>query len=151
MFALVLAVALVATGFVLLRLKDHPKRLSRFAVVPFGLAAVVVASSCVFRLDAGEAAVTKTFGTVGDQAIHATGIHLKAPWQDLIRFDIRNQTISLDEGTGRVSTVTTDNAPSRTTSPSATRSIPASCPRSSGSIPTRSRSSAGPCFRASRR
>ena len=54
--------------------------------------------------------MTKTFGTVGDEAISATGIHLKAPWQDLIRFDIRNQTIALDEGGGRISTVTSDNA-----------------------------------------
>src|SRR6476659_8867350 len=101
MFALVLAIVLAAAGFVLLRLKDHPKKLSRYAAIPFALA---------LFLDAGEAAVTKTFGTVGDEAISATGIHLKAPWQDLIRFDIRNQTIALDEGGGRISTVTSDNA-----------------------------------------
>ncbi|NUO89363.1 MAG: hypothetical protein HOQ18_00805, partial [Dermatophilaceae bacterium] len=110
MFALVLALVLAAVGLVLLRLKDHPKKLSRFAVIPFGLALLLVASASYYRLDAGEAAVTKTFGTVGDEAISATGIHLKAPWQDLIEFDIRNQTISLDEDGGRVSTVTSDNA-----------------------------------------
>ena len=110
MFALVLTVLLVAVGLVLLRLKDHPKKLSRWAFLPFVVAAIVLGGSSVYRLDAGEAAVTKTFGTVGDQAISATGIHLKAPWQDLIRFDIRNQTISFDEDGGRVSTVTSDNA-----------------------------------------
>lgn len=110
MFALVVALVLAAVGLVLLRLEDHPKKLSRYAVVPFGLALVLVASASYYRLDAGEAAVTKTFGTVGDEAISATGIHLKAPWQDLIRFDIRNQTIALDEDGGRVSTVTSDNA-----------------------------------------
>ncbi len=110
MFALVLAVVLAAAGFVLLRLKDHPKKLSRYAAIPFALAVFLVASASYYRLDAGEAAVTKTFGTVGDEAISATGIHLKAPWQDLIRFDIRNQTIALDEGGGRISTVTSDNA-----------------------------------------
>jgi hypothetical protein len=110
MFALVLAIVLAAAGFVLLRLKDHPKKLSRYAAIPFGLALFLVASASYYRLDAGEAAVTKTFGTVGDEAISATGIHLKAPWQDLIRFDIRNQTIALDEGGGRISTVTSDNA-----------------------------------------
>ncbi|MBC9821337.1 prohibitin family protein [Terrabacter sp. MAHUQ-38] len=110
MFALVLSVLLVVAGLVLLRLKDHPKKLSRWAVVPFGIAVVLVAGASYFRLDAGEAAVTKTFGTVGDEAISATGIHLKAPWQDLITFDIRNQTISFDEDGGRVSTVTSDNA-----------------------------------------
>jgi regulator of protease activity HflC (stomatin/prohibitin superfamily) len=110
MFALVLAVLLVAVGLVLLRFKDHPKKLSRWAFLPFVVAAIVLGGSSVYRLDAGEAAVAKTFGTVGDQAISATGIHLKAPWQDLIRFDIRNQTISFDEDGGRVSTVTSDNA-----------------------------------------
>ena len=110
MFALVLAIVLAAVGFVLLRLKDHPRKLSRYAAIPFALAFFLVASASYYRLDAGEAAVTKTFGTVGDEAISATGIHLKAPWQDLIRFDIRNQTIALDEGGGRISTVTSDNA-----------------------------------------
>ncbi|MFM6850005.1 MAG: SPFH domain-containing protein [Terrabacter sp.] len=110
MFALVLALVLAAVGLVLLRFKDHPKKLSRYAVIPFGLALFLVASASYYRLDAGEAAVTKTFGTVSDEAISVTGIHLKAPWQDLIKFDIRNQTISLDEDGGRVSTVTSDNA-----------------------------------------
>ncbi|MEP7331440.1 MAG: prohibitin family protein [Terracoccus sp.] len=112
MVSIVFALLLVAVGVVLLRLKNHKWKLHRYAAVPFALAVIVLASSCFYRLDAGEAAVSKTFGTVGDNAISATGIHLKAPWQDLIVFDIRNQTISLAEGesSGRVSTVTSDNA-----------------------------------------
>lgn len=110
MFPLVLAIVLAAAGVVLLRMRDHPRRFHRFAPIPFALALVLVGAASVYRLDAGEAAVTKTFGTVGDHAISATGVHVKAPWQNLITFDIRNQTISLDEGQGRVSTVTSDNA-----------------------------------------
>jgi regulator of protease activity HflC (stomatin/prohibitin superfamily) len=110
MFTLVLAILLIAAGFVLLTLKSHPQRLHRFAAIPMVLGVVLVGASCVYKLDAGEAAVTKTFGTVGEQAISATGIHLKAPWQDLILFDIRNQTITLDDDGGRVTTVTSDNA-----------------------------------------
>ena len=111
MLSLVLAFLLVCVGLVLLPLKTHPKRLHRFAAIPFVLAAVLVAGASCYRLDAGEAAVTKTFGTVGDEVISATGLHAKAPWQDLITFDIRNQTISLaDDDGGRVSTVTSDNA-----------------------------------------
>ncbi|EWT03522.1 hypothetical protein N865_17160 [Intrasporangium oryzae NRRL B-24470] len=111
MFSLVLALLLLVAGIILLRLGDHPRRLSRLAPIPLVLAFVVVGAASFYRLDAGEAAVTKTFGTVGDEVISATGIHAKAPWQDLITFDIRNQTISLadDEG-GRVPTVTSDNA-----------------------------------------
>ena len=47
MFALVLAIVLAAAGFVLLRLKDHPKKLSRYAAIPFGLALFLVASASV--------------------------------------------------------------------------------------------------------
>ena len=72
MFVLVLAIVLTAVGFVLLRLKDHPRKLSRYAAIPFALAFFLVASASYYRLDAGEAAVTKTFGTVGDEAISAT-------------------------------------------------------------------------------
>lgn len=110
MFSLVLALLLIAAGLVLLRLRNHPRRLHLFAPIPILLGLFLAGSACVYKLDAGEAAVTKTFGTVGDSATTATGIHLKAPWQDLITFDIRNQTIALDEDSGRVSTVTSDNA-----------------------------------------
>lgn len=112
MASIVFAVLLAAVGVVLLLQKNHKWKLRRYAAIPFALAFFVFASACFYRLDAGEAAVTKTFGTVGDESINATGIHLKAPWQDLIVFDIRNQTITLSEGdaAGRVSTVTSDNA-----------------------------------------
>lgn len=110
MVSIVLAVTLAAVGIVLLGLRNQPQRLHRFAAIPFILALAVLGGASFYKLDAGEAAVTKTFGTVGDTAISATGLHVKAPWQDLITFDIRNQTISLDESSGRVSTVTSDNA-----------------------------------------
>ena len=120
-------------------------------MIPFGLALFLVASASYYRLDAGEAAVTKTFGTVGDEAISATGIHLKAPWQDLIRFDIRNQTIALDEGGGRISTVTSDNATVAYDVTIRYSLNPGNFLRSCGSTPTRSRSSPVRCCPASRR
>jgi hypothetical protein len=81
MFTLVLAILLIAVGFVLLTLKSHPRRLHRFPAIPMALGVALVGASWVYKLDAGEAAVSKTFGTVGNQAISATGIHLKAPWR----------------------------------------------------------------------
>jgi regulator of protease activity HflC (stomatin/prohibitin superfamily) len=80
------------------------------------VAVLLIAWASTYRLDAGEAAVLKTFGNVG--ATDASpGFGIKAPWASVVKFDIRNQTITLagdgkadTEQGAQVQTVTSDNA-----------------------------------------
>lgn len=65
------------------------------AVIPLAIAAVVLALACFYAQDVGEAVVIRNFG--GSLAGHTTeaGFHVKAPWQDVTSWDIRNRLINL--------------------------------------------------------
>lgn len=62
-----------------------------------GVGFVFLLWSMVFRLDTSEAAVLKPVSGKVTQASGVTepGLHFKAPWDKVIRFDIKNQTIDL--------------------------------------------------------
>lgn len=57
--------------------------------------AVVLGIRCIYSQDAGEVVVLRNFG--GDLAGYTEepGFHIKAPWQSAIRYDVRNNLISL--------------------------------------------------------
>jgi regulator of protease activity HflC (stomatin/prohibitin superfamily) len=122
MIRLVLAAVLAIAGIVALTrgtirtAGGKPVNLRLIGASGIIVGAIVLASASTYRLDSGEAAVFKTFGTVtGSDA--SPGIGLKAPWQSLVKFDVRNQTITLagngnaeGEDGAQVQTVTSDNA-----------------------------------------
>lgn len=65
------------------------------AAIPVLIAGVVLAASCLYTQDVGEVVVLRSWG--GAIAGHSedAGFHLKAPWQTSIRYDVRNNLISL--------------------------------------------------------
>lgn len=72
------------------------RMLMRFVTFVAGAAALVfMAFSMVFTQDAGEVKVLRNWGgSIVSQPIVDAGFHLKAPWQDVIAYDTRNNVIS---------------------------------------------------------
>jgi regulator of protease activity HflC (stomatin/prohibitin superfamily) len=58
------------------------------------LGLVVVITQCFYTQDAGDVKVLRDFGGNIAGSSTETGLHLKAPWQDVITYDIRNNVIS---------------------------------------------------------
>ena len=122
MIRLVLAAVFLVAGIALLTRGSarsaggKPVNLRLIGVSSMTVSVLLLASASTYRLDSGEAAVFKTFGTVtGSDA--SPGIGLKTPWQSVVKFDVRNQTITLagngnaaGEDGAQVQTVTSDNA-----------------------------------------
>lgn len=65
-----------------------------FGFVPVVVGAALIAGSCVYTQDIGEAVVLRNVG--GSLAGHTeeAGFHVKAPWQDSLTWDIRNRQIN---------------------------------------------------------
>ena len=63
-------------------------------LVPVAIGTVVIATSCFYAQDVGEAVVLRNLG--GSLAGHTveSGFHLKAPWQDALGWDIRNRQVN---------------------------------------------------------
>lgn len=61
----------------------------------FGLAGIVLTIlSCFFAQDAGQASVLRDWtGNISTEPVTTEGLHQKAPWQDAIKFDVRNQRV----------------------------------------------------------
>lgn len=63
-------------------------------LVPVAVGAVIIATSCFYAQDVGEAVVLRNLG--GSLAGHTveSGFHLKAPWQDALGWGVRNRQIN---------------------------------------------------------
>ena len=63
-------------------------------LVPVAAGALIIAASCFYAQDVGEAVVLRNLG--GSLAGHTveSGFHLKAPWQDALGWDIRNRQVN---------------------------------------------------------
>lgn len=58
------------------------------------LGALLIGSQCLYTQDAGDVVVLRDFGGNIAGYTSETGFHTKAPWQDTIVYDIRNNVIS---------------------------------------------------------
>lgn len=58
------------------------------------LGVVIIAVSCATSVPTGHTGIITTFGKVEDYTFEA-GVHFKAPWQDVVKMDNRNQKGSL--------------------------------------------------------
>lgn len=77
------------------RKPDKPALISpKVGIVPVVIGGIVIALGSFYAQDIGEAVVLRNFG--GSIAGHTSeaGLHLKAPWQDAIGWDIRNRQIN---------------------------------------------------------
>lgn len=78
--------------------RDYGAKLRRYPVAAaaplVAVGALVIGLQCVYAQDIGEAVVLRNLG--GSVAGHTeeAGFHLKAPWQDCIVYDIRNNVIT---------------------------------------------------------
>lgn len=124
LFLGIVAVLLLLTAFGMLvkgsytsSYDDKKHGLRGWSLIPLGVGIILLGVSTMYVVNAGEAAVYKTFGAVSDSVRTNPGIGFKAPWTNVVMFDIRNQTINLEgDGTGedvqgeQVISVTDDNA-----------------------------------------
>lgn len=70
------------------------EKVRKFAAIPLGLAIVFSITSCLYTQDPGESIVLQNVG--GSLAGHSedAGFHFKAPWQDTVCYDVRNNILS---------------------------------------------------------
>ncbi len=59
------------------------------------IAAIVIATSCVVRIPTGYTGIVTNFGKVTDRTLDP-GLHLKAPWQSVVKMDTRIQVKTVD-------------------------------------------------------
>lgn len=72
-----------------LRWKKNPKQ----ALALVGL--ILIATSCFVQVPTGHTGIVTTFGKVQDYTYEA-GLHFKAPWNEIIKLDNRNQKGTLE-------------------------------------------------------
>lgn len=67
-----------------------------FALIPLSLAGLYLLFASMYRLDPGEAAVLRSFTkeVTGSTYANNGGIHFKAPWVKVEKFNVRNQQLN---------------------------------------------------------
>ena len=96
MFLLIIAIIIFICGFIvpgLIDAEDRGKRLIRTTGAVAALFLLVV--SCVTYVPTGYTGIVTTFGKVHDTTLDA-GISFKAPWDNVVRMDNREQRVSFD-------------------------------------------------------
>lgn len=94
-FALLFIIAGIAIGLIIS--KTHQKK---FAFLPFiagpFVALVLIVSACFITVPTGHTGVITTFGKVEEQTLNS-GVHTKAPWQEVILMDnrVQKETVNL--------------------------------------------------------
>lgn len=87
---------LMAIGVFVIRAKQDEESKLPVAIpgVILALSLVLVGGQCIYTQDIGEAIVLRNFGGSLAGYTADAGIHLKAPWQDALDWDIRNRLIN---------------------------------------------------------
>lgn len=94
MIGFILAILLVLVGIGLMVIR--PGGIHRLiGLVPIALGVVFLFFSMTYTVDQGQAALVTGVGgaPVSDQAVTDPGIHVKAPWQNTVEFNVRNQLV----------------------------------------------------------
>lgn len=94
MIFFIIGIILVLIGIVLFvacKKKDGPLSLG---IVPALLGILLIGASCIYAQDVGQTILLRNFGgSLGSVSTDA-GFHVKAPWQDTIAYDVRNNVLS---------------------------------------------------------
>ena len=96
MFVVIMAILILVAGFMasaLIEVEDRGKRLIRNVAVVGALFLLV--ASCFIYVPTGYTGIVTTFGKVHDATLDA-GISFKAPWDNVVRMDNREQRVSFD-------------------------------------------------------
>lgn len=94
MIFFVIGIVLVLIGivlFVVCKIQDGPLFLG---IVPPLVGIILIGASCIYAQDVGQTILLRNFGgSLGSVSTDA-GFHIKAPWQDTIAYDVRNNVLS---------------------------------------------------------
>ena len=96
MFVVIIAILVLAFGFLasaLIDVEERGKRLIRTVAVAGAL--LLLVTSCFTYVPTGYTGIVTTFGKVHDTTLDA-GISIKAPWDNVIRMDNREQRFSFE-------------------------------------------------------
>ena len=96
MFLLIIAIIIFICGFIvpgLIDAEDRGKRLIRTVATVSAL--LLLVTSCFTYVPTGYTGIVTTFGKVHDTTLDA-GISIKAPWDNVIRMDNREQRFSFE-------------------------------------------------------
>ena len=66
-----------------------------YALIPLAAAIVLCVTGCLYGQDAGEVIVIRNVGGSLAGYTEEAGFHLRAPWQETVSYDIRNNLINL--------------------------------------------------------
>lgn len=64
-------------------------------IIPVIFITVILGMFCVYGQDVGEVCILRNWGGQLAGTTESAGFHLKAPWQTVIRYDIRNNIVNL--------------------------------------------------------
>ncbi len=64
-------------------------------LIPTGFLILMFVISCVYAQDVGEVCILRNWGGQLAGTTETAGFHVKAPWQSVIRYDIRNNIVNL--------------------------------------------------------
>lgn len=62
--------------------------------IPLLISIVIIFCSCIYSQDVGETAVLRNLGGSLAGSSTEAGFHFKAPWQDVISYDVRNNLVN---------------------------------------------------------
>ena len=94
MILFVIGILAIIIGIILLICKFRLDILIIPSIIAFVVGVVLISSQCLYTQDAGDVKVLRDFGGNIAGSSSETGFHVKAPWQDVITYDIRNNVIS---------------------------------------------------------
>lgn len=94
MILFVIGIFAIITGIILLICKFRLDISIIPLIIAFVVGVVLISSQCLYTQDAGDVKVLRDFGGNIAGSSSETGFHVKAPWQDVITYDIRNNVIS---------------------------------------------------------
>lgn len=96
--AIVAIIAAIATpSLVRVLNEEYPKShfTNKIIIVPLLVAFICIGMNCVYGQDAGEVCVLINMGGSLAGYTEEAGFHVKAPWQSVVSYDVRNNLISL--------------------------------------------------------
>lgn len=67
----------------------------KYALIPAAMCVLVLVASCIYAQDAGDVVVLRNWGGSLAGYTDSAGFHVKAPWQDTVRYDVRNNLVNL--------------------------------------------------------
>lgn len=94
--SLLVIIAAIVSFIIILRLRKEEQ--DKIPIIPsivaFVIGLILLGTQCLYTQDAGDVKVLRDFGGNIAGSSSETGFHFKAPWQDVITYDIRNNVIS---------------------------------------------------------